>query len=81
MLRFDVYGRVVGIRRTDEEWTAMFVGGDGKHRPAPEVVIPPWVTEDGLARFLADLFHEASSPERPDVIRLPDGSGASTQGP
>ena len=72
MLRFDVYGRQVGVVREDGRWSAVFVGDGGKHRAAPGVTIPPWVEEDELVRYLADLFHESASPERPDVVRLPD---------
>lgn len=72
MLRFDVYGRKVGVVREEGGWSAVFLGESGKHRPAPGVIIPPWVTEDELVRYLADLFHEGASPERPEVVRLPD---------
>lgn len=71
MLRYDVFGYRVGVLREGAEWRAVYVGQDGKHRPAPDVVIPPWVTEAEVPRFLADLFHEAASPERPDVIIEP----------
>lgn len=72
MLRFDVYGREIGVTRVNDEWMAVYIGEAGKHRSAPGVAIPPWVTESDLVRFLADLFHESASPARPDVIRLPD---------
>ena len=69
-LRFDVYGREVGIVREDGRWRAFFVGPEGKHRPAPEIVIPPDLPASELTRFLGDLFHESARPERPDVVRL-----------
>lgn len=71
MIRFDVFGREIGVTRVESGWEAVFVGPGGKHRAAPGVTIPPWVTEDGLAQFLADVFHESASPHRPDVVRLP----------
>lgn len=70
MPRFDVYGRVIGVERWEGGWRAFHVGAEGKRRPAGDVVIPPSVSESELAGYLADLFHESASPERPDVVRL-----------
>ena len=33
-LHFDVFGRVIAVKATEEGWKATFVGGDGKSRPA-----------------------------------------------
>ena len=41
-----------------------------KRRPA-EFVVPDFVTEDEMAEYLRDLFHESASPQHPDVVRLP----------
>lgn len=70
MIRFDVYGRTLGVTRESGEWKAVYIGPDGKHRRAHDVVIPPFVEESKLTRYLADLFHESATPENPDVIRL-----------
>jgi hypothetical protein len=69
--RFDVFGRRIGVTRVGEEWKAVILGADGKHRHGVE--IPSWVEESQLGRYLADLFHESATPERPDVLDL--GSG------
>lgn len=70
ILRFDVYGRVMGVLRADGAWRVVYFGADGKHREAHDVVIPPSVTTSELAGYLANLFHESASPENPDVVRL-----------
>lgn len=70
MLLFDVFGRRIGVQRTGDRWRVVLVGEDGKHRAAPGVVIPPSVPEAELARYLADVFHESATPERPDVVRV-----------
>ena len=70
MLRFDVFGREVGVLREEARWRAVFVGREGKHRAAPSIAIPSSLPEAELGRFLADLFHESASPERPDVVPL-----------
>lgn len=68
MIRFNVFGRIIGVTREEGEWRAVYFGSDGKHRPAPDVIIPPDVAEAELVRYLGDMFHESASPENPDVV-------------
>jgi len=68
--RFDVYGRQVLVIREEDHWAAYYVGTDGKRRSATDIVIPASVAEADLAVYLADLFHECATEERPDVRRL-----------
>ena len=75
MLRFDVFGKEVGVIREDGRWRAVFVGHDGKHRAAPAIAIPSDLPETNLARFLGDLFHESARPDRSEVVPLGDLSG------
>lgn len=70
MLRFNVFGRVMGVARAQGEWKAVYIGTDGKNREAHDVVIPSSVTASELTAYLADIFHESASPENPEVIRL-----------
>lgn len=69
MPRFDAYGRMLRITRSNDEWDVRAEGADGTLRDA-RVRIPASVPESELAEFLADLFHESATPERPDVVRL-----------
>ncbi|MEM7416978.1 MAG: hypothetical protein AAF389_15830 [Gemmatimonadota bacterium] len=78
VLIYDVFGRRLGITRECGQWVTVELGTEGKHRPA-RVAIPEWVEEDGLLRFLADLYHESASPEKPDVVFVGKfGESAST---
>lgn len=70
MLRFSVFGRLLGVARTRGEWRVVYIGADGKHRAADDVMIPPSVKASEVAAYLADLFHESASPENPEVVRL-----------
>ena len=70
VLRFQVFGTLVGIERRGATWAAFLLGPDGKRRPAG-FVVPEFVTEDELAQYLRDLFHESASSLNPDVSRLP----------
>ena len=69
LLRFDVFGTQVGVERQGDVWHAWYLGSEGKRRPA-DFVVPDFIEEFELARYLADLFHESASPDRPDVRRL-----------
>ena len=79
VLVFDVFGRRIGVTRAAGQWVTMELGSEGKHRPA-KVTIPEWVEEDGLLRFLADIFHESASPSRPDVVFLGRSGDAGVSG-
>ena len=69
-MEFDVFGRRIIVERHGAEWATFEPGDEGKRRRAPDVFIPPDVTESELVRYLADLCHESASPSRPDVKRL-----------
>ena len=69
-LRFNVFGRIVLIRREGDLWQAYAVGADGKRSPAG-FVVPAFVKEAELEQFLYDLFHESATPGNGDVRRVP----------
>ena len=71
MIRFDAFGRLVGVQRAGDRWRVVYIGADGTHREAP-VYIPANVPEADLRRHIADTFHESATPDRPDVVRLDD---------
>ncbi len=66
LLRFNVFGTLVGISRSGADWTAYYLGSEGKRRPA-DFVIPEFVEETELAQYLADLFHESATPSNSEV--------------
>ena len=68
--RFNVFGKVIAISGTPGAWQAFYPGNDGTRRPA-DFIIPADITEDDLAEYLADLFHEDATPRRNTVKRLP----------
>lgn len=67
--RFNVFGRIVEVRREGPLWQAYRVGADGKRTPSG-FVIPDFVAEHELVQFLEDLFHESASPHNGDVYRI-----------
>lgn len=68
-LVFDVFGTRVCIAGAPGAWRAFLLGADGKRRPAG-FIVPAILVEEELAQYLADLFHEATTPKRGDVVRI-----------
>ena len=68
-MRFDVFGRELIVERSNDGW-AVFYSGEGKRLPANNIIIPSSITEEEIAGYLEDLFHEAATPSHNDVRRL-----------
>ncbi len=68
-LSLDVYGRRVDVEATATGWAAFLPGVDGKRRPA-DFWIPAELDEEGVVRYLDDLFHESATTEHPTVSIL-----------
>lgn len=59
---FDIYGRFsILIERSGDTWIA-YRQTNGVRRRDADIVFPPGLTEDELATYLDDLFHEYASP-------------------
>ena len=69
-MKFDVFGRKVLIHRTGSGWKVDYLSDQGKKRPATDVIIPDFITEDELEQYLTDLFHEGATEEHPEVRRI-----------
>jgi len=69
LLRFNVFGTLVGVERSGNDWKAYYLGAEGKRRPA-DFVVPEFVLEAELAQYLADLFHESATPGNSEVRLL-----------
>ena len=68
MREIEVFGVRLIAEQAGGRWTLFYPGADGKRRPAHDVVVPAFVvTEDDLAAYLADLWHEAATPTNQDV--------------
>ncbi len=66
MLKFDVFGKSMLVQRKEGAWL-LFI--DSRSRVF-DVVIPTELTEQDLAGYLDDIFHEHSSEKHPHVIAL-----------
>jgi hypothetical protein len=70
-VKLDVFGQRYLVERVDGQWHAYALGSDGKRSPF-HVAIPSALGENELAQYFDDLYHEASTPRHPNVIRLPE---------
>lgn len=68
-MRFNVFGRIVGISRRNGSWIAFDLGSEGKRRPA-DFIVPDFVAEDEISQYLEDLFHESAMPWNGSVFRI-----------
>jgi len=68
-VKLDVFGKRMLVEWFDGAWRTYLLGAEGKRSPI-HVPIPEWVTEDELAQYFDDLYHESATPQRPAVLRL-----------
>ncbi len=69
-IRLDVFGRQVLANRNKEGWQLYYLSGDGKRRAADDLVVPPFVNENEIVHYLADLCHEWETTAHSEVRRL-----------
>lgn len=67
--RFNVFGRLFDIERSADQWSVLSVGNDGK-RASAGFVIPEFVADEELERFLFDLFHEQAAYKKGSISRV-----------
>ena len=68
-IRFNVFGRIIEVRRESGAWRSFAIGADGKRGPSG-IEIPPFVEDGELEQYLHDLFHESATPDNGEVRRL-----------
>ena len=68
--RFEVYGRLIAVKRMETGWKCFLLGPEGKRRPVADIVIPEFVAEDEIAQYLADILHECATPNNGDPRRI-----------
>ena len=69
-IKLDVFGRHVLAMRTEDGWRIYYVSGDCKRRTAHDLIVPPFVDEMEIERYLADMCHEWETKDHPEVRRL-----------
>jgi hypothetical protein len=69
-IKLDVFGRLMLAEHTASGWQLFDLGSDGKRSLATDIVIPDFVSESELDKYLDDIFHESATTKRPRVRRL-----------
>ncbi len=70
MQKFDVFGKVMGIGRTNNGWQLFTISTTGTRIPVNDVVIPADLSPMEFERFLDDLYHEQASDRHRQIIPL-----------
>ncbi|MCG9737062.1 hypothetical protein L1D32_02665 [Shewanella insulae] len=68
MIRINVFGRSMSVRRVGGEWQLFNESQTGMRSRVYDVVIPPELTEDQLLSYLDDIYHEQASEQHPSVV-------------
>jgi len=55
---------------TASGWQLFDLGPDGKRSLAKDIVIPDFISESELDKYLDDIFHESATKKHPRVRRL-----------
>ena len=66
---FKVFGRLMAIERSGDEWRSYLMGADGKRRPA-QLAIPSDLVHGELAQYLYDIYHESATPSNGNVVEM-----------
>lgn len=69
-IKLDVFGRRMLAERADAGWRLFELGSDGKRSALSSIVIPDFISESELERYLADMFHESATEKHSGVRRL-----------
>jgi len=69
-MKFNVYGRLVSVQKTEQGWKVFFLGNDGKKRPANDIIIPSIIGQEEIEDYLSDLCHEWATDNYRDVYMI-----------
>ncbi|WP_027780852.1 MULTISPECIES: DUF7661 family protein [Burkholderia] len=65
--RFNAFGRLLAVVRTDGRWAVFDLGAEGKRRPV-NLQVPATLAADELGQYLGDLLHENAPPRYSEVV-------------
>jgi len=71
MMIFNVFGRLLGVKKVADRWQAFNVTlPERKYSPSHEVSIPNFIEEHEIATYLGDIFHESATEKYPEVLKV-----------
>ena len=66
-MKLNIYGKcLLEVIKENDQWV-IYVLGEGKKSRSNDIVIPSYMDENEVVVYLADIFHEAATPENPDI--------------
>jgi hypothetical protein len=69
-VKLDVFGKRMLVERDQGAWRTYLLGSDGK-RSLVDIHVPETLSETEIVQYFDDIYHEAATPRRPAVVRLP----------
>jgi hypothetical protein len=69
-VKLDVFGKRMLVEWHEGNWRTFLLGADGK-RTLENVAVPATISAAELVQYFDDIYHEAATPQRPTVVRLP----------
>lgn len=69
-MRFNVFGTPMKVLRKAGEWQLFRDSDVGMAVRVYDVVIPEDLTEDQLAGYLDDIYHEMATAKHPRVVKV-----------
>ncbi|MDW5500835.1 hypothetical protein R6Y99_13675 [Pseudomonas lundensis] len=71
MMIFNVFGRLLGVKRVGMEWQLFRVTlPERKYARSYDIVLPEELTEGEIAGYLGDIYHEEATERHPDAFRI-----------
>lgn len=67
--RFNVFGDILAIERSNSGWRCFAVGLDGKLGPV-DLAVPAEITYEELPQYLYDIYHESAAWSDGDVFEI-----------
>ena len=67
--RFNVFGDILAIERSNSGWRCFAVGLDGKLGPV-DLVVPPEITHEELPQYLYDIYHDSAALSDGDIFEI-----------
>lgn len=71
MMIYNIFGRFIGVKREGKRWLLFNVNiSERKYSRIYDVIIPDFITEQEIPRWLDNIYHEAATSSHPDVYRV-----------
>ena len=57
-MKYDIFGKILIVEQVGNGWVVFYPGADGKKRMAENIIIPSFLCEAEILKYLEDICHE-----------------------